>query len=394
MSSWAHAVSADGRVVVGESKSANGLEAFQWTAKAGMVGLGDLPGGVWSSYALGVSADGSVIVGCSSSSSGTQAFRWTEATGMVPLGSLPSAKPYSIANAVSADGQVIVGESRSWLSGTDREAFRWTIAEGMIGLGDLPGGDYNSVARAVSADGSVIVGDSGSAEATYGVAEAFCWTQATGIIALGDFPDGAYNSIAYGVSADGSIVVGRGYSGAFDEWTHEAFRWSAQSGLVRLGFAPGDDWSIANAVSADGNSIVGDNGNHAIIWDPRHGMRRLKDALIDDYGLDLAGWELTSAAGITPDGKTIVGSGTNPAGQSEAWIANLEPLSLQINRGSDYVVLSWASAASGFVLEFTSSLPASSTWSIVADPIHVLGDQYVVTNRISRGPNFFRLRKL
>jgi probable HAF family extracellular repeat protein len=31
-------VSADGSVIVGESQSANGMEAFRWTAAAGMVG--------------------------------------------------------------------------------------------------------------------------------------------------------------------------------------------------------------------------------------------------------------------------------------------------------------------------------------------------------------------
>ena len=50
-----------------------------------MVGLGDLPGGDFSSGAYGVSGDGSVIVGYGSSASGLEAFRWTSDGGMVGL---------------------------------------------------------------------------------------------------------------------------------------------------------------------------------------------------------------------------------------------------------------------------------------------------------------------
>jgi probable HAF family extracellular repeat protein len=47
-----------------------------------MVGLGDLPGGSFSSVAVGVSSDGSVVVGVGNSASGNEAFRWTQAEGM------------------------------------------------------------------------------------------------------------------------------------------------------------------------------------------------------------------------------------------------------------------------------------------------------------------------
>jgi hypothetical protein len=45
--------------------------------------------------------------------------------------------------------------------------------------------------------------------------------------------------------------------------------------------------------------------------------------LVDEFGLDLTGWTLTSAAGISDDGLTIMGNGVNPDGKSEAWIAVL-----------------------------------------------------------------------
>jgi len=38
---------------------------------------------------------------------------------------------------------------------------------------------------------------------------------------------------------------------------------------------------------------------------------------------DLAGWSLERARGVSANGRTIVGTGTNPSGETEAWIAYL-----------------------------------------------------------------------
>jgi probable HAF family extracellular repeat protein len=116
-------VSADGSVVVGQRDSSNsevgGGEAFRWTADGGFTGLGDLPGGAFLSYASKVSDDGSVVVGFSVISSdpngieahGFEAFRWTADGSMVGLGDLPGGRFSSNGWDVSADGSVVVGES-------------------------------------------------------------------------------------------------------------------------------------------------------------------------------------------------------------------------------------------------------------------------------------------
>ena len=73
-------------------------------------------------------------------------------------------------------------------------------------------------------------------------------------------------------------------------------------------------------------------------------MQPLKQVLIDQ-GIDLTGWDLVSARGVSDDGLTIVGFGTNPLGNTEAWIATIpEPttgqllgmglLALVVGRGS------------------------------------------------------------
>ncbi len=62
-------------------------------------------------------------------------------------------------------------------------------------------------------------------------------------------------------------------------------------------------------------------GQEAILWDPVNGMQRLQAVLEDQLGLDLTGWTLTVAVGISDDGNTIVGYGINPDGFTEAFIA-------------------------------------------------------------------------
>jgi probable HAF family extracellular repeat protein len=172
--SIAFGVSADGAVVVGEGYGADDRpEAFRWT-EAGMIALGRLPGGV-SSRARSVSGDGAVVVGISNYPSSPvplvsryEAFRWTEAGGMVGLGDLPGGVLRSEALDVSADGSVVVGSAFTLRpdGSTREEAFFWTEATGMVALRDaLIAMGVTTLddsilfnATGVSADGLTIVG--------------------------------------------------------------------------------------------------------------------------------------------------------------------------------------------------------------------------------------------
>ena len=343
-------------------------------------GLGDLPGGAVLSEATGVSADGSVVVGKSASSlSAAEAFRWTPGHAMVGLGLVQDAL-YSAASDVSADGSVVVGTLGAvsnypdWATG----AFRWTAGTGMVALESFFGSPANP--PAVSADGSIVVGG-GCFQTPYSFLDicfAARWT--SGVVTF-DFNDPPVNATTYGVSADGSVVVGGIVVGFYGcdcaGWgcgsMHDSFRWTTSEGMTPLGFAPagctgnaagdvsadgqvlilgaweypdaggvwradtglvdlgdlpgGYDGSYARALSGDGSVVVGfswsASGREAFIWDAVNGIRSIRALLVEQHGLDLTGWTLTSATGVSDDGQTIVGTGVDPDGHTEAWMATL-----------------------------------------------------------------------
>lgn len=287
-----------------------------------------------------------------------------------PVGLLPGAN-FSTGFAISGDGRSVVGASGTW--GTPFQAYRLERGSSspLIGLGDLPGGRFASQAFAVSRDGGVVVG---FGEVDGPISRGFRWTSATGMVELRVLP-GNNLSTAFGISRDGRTAVG--YSGdtttfRFEPtaWTPngtpralgllagsfgrandvsdngvvvgassspntsgpfftEATRWTASGGPSGLGDLPGGDFfSTAEAVSADGAVIVGasftEAGLEAFLWTERTGMIPLADYLTG-AGVNLKGWTLTSAYDVTPDGRTFVGVGVNPSGQSEGWVATVRP---------------------------------------------------------------------
>jgi probable HAF family extracellular repeat protein len=297
--SYVGGVSPDGSVVVGWARAPGGSNRpFRWTESGGMVDLlagSNYTGGI----ATGVSIDGLFIAG----QVNMRAFRWTQEGGTLILDGTGGS--WSHATGISADGSVVAG----WRSGP--VAVRWTETDGMIDLG-VP-----SLSLGVSGDGSVIVGGG------------FVWSEAGGARSI----EGA----AFAASWDGSVIVGRAGEGT----TPRAARWTEAEGLTFLGDPPeGEYFSEATAASADGSVVVGwatteplqipfaFEGEASFIWDASNGMRLLQNVLADEYRLDLTGWTLTGAFGVSSDGRVIVGTGINPAGRDEGWIAIIPEPSL------------------------------------------------------------------
>ena len=347
--SEAAAISADGTTVVGTAGSSPvaGVvgTSFRWTFETGIVDLGTLGGDTPRSRPLGVSADGSTVVGFSTTpTSQGEAYKWTlsnAATGagsMVGLGDLPggpfSPRPGPIdrnfrsqATAISDDGSVILG------SGTDDTGTKGASFNG--GPSDLGIGDV--VPQAISGDGRSFVSTTAN-DAFDGRAEATLFSG--GAQFLGVLPGELASSQALDISQDGSTVVGLSSrraagTGAIER---EAFRWTAETGMVGLGDLPGGDFdSRAFAASGDGSIVVGESetsggATRAFIWDESNGMRDLKQALRDDFGLGTPGFtRLNEAVGISADGRVITGTGINFSNRLEAWVAILDPLTPESN---------------------------------------------------------------
>jgi probable HAF family extracellular repeat protein len=124
----------------------NHYEAFRWTPATGMVGLGDLPGGLDSSSAKAVSVDGSVIAGYANGESGITAAIWDSLHGFRDLKQILEGD-YGLdlsewaylnqATAISDDGLTIVGFGRH---NEVREAWVAHIPEPTTGLLLFTGG--------------------------------------------------------------------------------------------------------------------------------------------------------------------------------------------------------------------------------------------------------------
>jgi len=311
--SFAYGVSGDGQLVVGRSRTAAGIEPFRWTRATGMVSLGTLDP---SSFSIGRAASpaGGVIVGAS----GSSAVRWDQGA-ITPTPIPGSSGPlFGTAFALTPDATVIVG--RTGTSSVGPEAFRWTSA-GVQLLGDLPGGLFDSAATGVSADGGIIAGYGRSSSGR----EAARWVQGV-IQGLGDLPGGFFESFAEAISGDGSVVVGQ--SNSSQGW--QAFRWTPSTGMQGMGDLPGGIFSShALAITPDATTIVGyafdAAGRQAFVWTQAGSMTSVR-ARLQALGVTIpTGWRLEDATAVSHDGLVIVGFGLNPAGQTEAWLADLRP---------------------------------------------------------------------
>ena len=231
------------------------------------IALGDLPGDGFLSDASGMSADGRVVVGSSRSGPNQpEPFRWTLETGMVGLGFVrepPASNGGGLGEGVSPDGRIVVGRSQPAGSLLGHLAFRWTEAEGMLAL-PMSAGVRTPVdnASAVSNDGSVIVGEARFAYGGNRFGEAAIWSSGR-VTSLGRIPSdlgSSTSSRANGVSADGTIVIGtNNYRVGSNRVYPRAFIWTDETGMQLLTGANGQVFypRVATYISPDGSVIVG-----------------------------------------------------------------------------------------------------------------------------------------
>lgn len=345
-SSRADAINADGTAVAATIFNASpttGPLACRWTNAGGLVtnSCG------WYSSPKAITADGLQLAGTATVGGAPQywATRWSPFnTCAVSLGNIAgqvnNGQPTDVvALGMTPNGSKIVGYG-TVMGGAFGvfqvgRPFSWTSGGGQVQLPMLAG-HVSAYARAISADTLTTVGLSayqggiGGSDFYYRA----CFWDAGGVHDMGWMAAGL-SSDATAVSSDGLTIVGAadivptGFFNSYPGPVH-AFRWQGSyQDLGLLALAGGNDWSRAQAVSANGEVVLGVGtvlgDQEAFIWRSDFGMAKLEDVL-GWLGLDLTGWDLNEVTGISADSQSLCGNGTY-GGQSVGWvIQGLPPL--------------------------------------------------------------------
>lgn len=186
-------ISANGKIVVGQTRGPVYTTGAYWTSETGTVMLPYEADGY--SETSGISADGTTIIGGSNNRYWWKAFRYV--IGVSNDLEFISDVIGCVAVAASEDGKVIVGTCPSTRAGLTFQPYYWTQETGIVMLGDRNGWGF-----AISQDGTTVVGQYSYPQ------EAFYWTKDTGMVTL----PGLYG-VAWGVSEDGEVIVGNSFPG-------------------------------------------------------------------------------------------------------------------------------------------------------------------------------------
>lgn len=355
-------MSADGSVVTGRSSAnvTDGDVLFRWTRQTGMAAIedGKRSGSasmsddgstivwrriespetfneVWSVDAVqetlpdfgahgagNVSVDGTFTVGSRFIGSGDfpMPTMWSSGTGFVDL-DVADGVYWGVAGVVTPDGSVAAGmvatEEVTYPSGLP---FRWTPSEGMRLLTEEPGHNYNQGLLGMTADGGVIVGESGMG--------LWRWTAENGLVVLEPSDAGpGLSRFGRHLSQNGGVIGGMQRDGS------AVLRWTAEDDFQPLPTPDGYSSHYFADMSADGRLFLGASGNGLTnvpwLWSEATGLREFPEVLIEQ-GLetDIAGWRLISNSPLllSDDGRTVSGTGINPDGVEEAWVAYLDPI--------------------------------------------------------------------
>jgi uncharacterized membrane protein len=301
------AISDDGTVAAGSVTMTNSTTPVRLNLASGgpLQSLGQ-PANATSCVVTATNADGTWLGGSCLGAQAGGGFMWTPTDGP-SLATTSMYKSFSFADA-TPDGRVRTGTVTAE-EGADPQPFRWTASTGFVLL-DMPQAGVH-YGQYVGANGDVIAGSFVGTLDGVTIGRGFRWTASAGATYV-PVPSKFTNKyIIYGMSEDGNVMVGYGT----DAQVPHALRWSGASmQLEDLGSGYLLD------CSADGQILLGGSETKEIlIWES--GESRTLLSILGDTP-DLAGWTLGDPAGISHDGKVVVGNGTRD-GVPEGWIAHL-----------------------------------------------------------------------
>lgn len=355
--SFNYAISANGRIVAGESFSAltsqhgEGVRwirhAKRWTTNG--IGLPTNPPTALNTPALGMSSDGQVLVGRVSfvqlppHGFETVPYCWTAKDGFK--------FPLPPAGYVGAQGQSVTagaGTVAGW--GWGAEGRYTDHPRALVWRGSLSSGwqverlapALEGMALGVDNSGRLIIGwarspasVAGSSNGIGHEAVIWAWKEKEGWTTrwLGALPGQELFSQANGLTrGSGKFVVGASGDALIKTLP---VRWkldkTKRPQIQSLGLPTGFTSGFATAVSANGRTVVGscsytlgeDFFPDTFVWEDGEGVSLLQPRLLALGETGAAGWNLISATGISDDGRTICGYGTNPQGDYRCWVAVL-----------------------------------------------------------------------
>ena len=318
-------MSDDASIVVGAG--IYGVPNLYYTEAGGATVIGD----GCASGIPAISGDGTTVLGCHADAQGlSNAARWLGGTSWLDLGTvaggIPCDSSLSGSYGVNQDGTLAAG--LVYLPSLCKAgAGTWDLVNGGPAtlLPSLFGETTYSRANAVNADGSVIVGwqDQLTGERT-----AAKWVN--GVEELILTSDGSLNGEALAVSANGRVIVGTNYGYA----GHQAWIWREGENVIPIGRNGADH--VAVDVSDDGGVVVGfvrrGFTSDAFIWGKRNGTSSLYSYITNRGAVVPAGWQLSVASLVSPDGRTIYGWGFNPDNLIEMFKVELTPGGTELAR--------------------------------------------------------------
>lgn len=324
-------ISGDGLTVVGSSGGPTTLAAVRWNSVTGVsttIPYSPLPGR-GGSQATVTNSNGTIF-GVGAISNSTFQARAVRVALPSTQDNLPLAPGgnFSYVTGMSSDGSVLTGWAGINANDSGARMFRWTLAGGFQVL-PIPAGTSGNqftdalTTRSVSGDGQVVLGHSND-----GIG--YTYNQSTGASTI--LPQfarpagGLLGTSPLSISSDASTIVG---GASFEDASNNGtmpVRWTMAGieALVSPGFAASNDLS-ANAVSADGLTIVINNGRNnslgALIW--RAGTTTPLLTLAQQYGLNISGYNRLEVIGISDDGNTFTGRAFLVTGGNVSYVLSI-----------------------------------------------------------------------
>lgn len=308
---------------------------FRWTVTGGSQDIGGVSPGNGIGGEGEISQDGRYISGTTfnavegyhemsryDSDTGT----WT-GFGLVPVIGQQIDAEVSSGWGISGDGRSVVGLGWTTEGTADTHAFQWTEGIGPIDLGSATVGN-SARATAASFDGSVVAGWQDGA-----VRQASVWVN--GVQELIFDNNGSPAQEAFDVSGDGQWVTGIGLGGPFA--AAETYRYNTVTDTYETipNLAVGAESRLAGAgITDDGKTIVGGTWGFgpatfgkAIIWQDGVGTTLLSDYLAAEGITVPGGINLAFASSISSDGQWIAGW-SGPGSSNPGWVVHIpEPSS-------------------------------------------------------------------